>query len=144
MRANSYWLRMNNEILSFGSHLTVDATIAPVYLFSDIGKRIYRHTLSYILAYASEILFPERRLVIGHALGDGFYFNYDGKYSLDKRDVTQLIKQMEELIEADLPITSEMVSYESARTHFQKKGYLSTALLLEYSNEPKEAPPFQT
>jgi uridine kinase len=130
-------VRMNNEILSFGSHLTVDATIAPVYLFSDIGKRIYRHTLSFILAYASEILFPDRRVVIGHALGDGFYFNYDGKYSLDKRDVTLLANKMEELVEANLPITSEMVSYEDAMAHFKKKEYLSTTLLLEYNNEPK-------
>lgn len=130
-------VRMNNAILPFSSHLTVDATIAPVYLFSDIGKRIYRHTLSFILAYTSEILFPERRLVIGHALGDGFYFNYDGKYSLDKRDVTLLANKMEELVEANLPITSEMVSYEDAMAHFKKKEYLSTALLLEYTNEPK-------
>ncbi len=130
-------VRMNNAILPFSSHLTVDATIAPVYLFSDIGKRIYRHTLSFILAYTSEILFPERRLVIGHALGDGFYFNYDGKFSLDKRDVTLLANKMEELVEANLPITSEMVSYEDAMAHFKKKEYLSTALLLEYTNEPK-------
>ena len=130
-------VRMNNAILPFSSHLTVDATIAPVYLFSDIGKRIYRHTLSFILAYASEILFPDRRVVIGHALGDGFYFNYDGKYSLDKRDVTLLANKMEELVEANLPITSEMVSYEDAMAHFKKKEYLSTALLLEYTNEPK-------
>jgi uridine kinase len=130
-------VRMNNEILSFGSHLTVDATIAPVYLFSDIGKRIYRHTLSFILAYTSEILFPERRLVIGHALGDGFYFNYDGKFSLDKKDVALLANKMEELVEANLPITSEMVSYEDAMAHFKKKEYLSTTLLLEYNNEPK-------
>lgn len=130
-------VRMNNEILSFGSHLTIDAVIAPVYLFSDIGKRIYRHTLSFILAYASEILFPDRRVVIGHALGDGFYFNYDGKYSLDKRDVTLLANKMEELVEANLPITSEMVSYEEAVAHFKAKEYLSTALLLEYTNEPK-------
>jgi uridine kinase len=130
-------VRMNNAILPFSSHLTVDATIAPVYLFSDIGKRIYRHTLSFILAYTSEILFPERRLVIGHALGDGFYFNYDGKYSLDKRDVTLLANKMEELVEANLPITSEMVSYEDAMAHFKKKEYLSTTLLLEYNNEPK-------
>ena len=130
-------VRMNNAILPFSSHLTVDATIAPVYLFSDIGMRIYRHTLSFILAYTSEILFPERRLVIGHALGDGFYFNYDGKYSLDKRDVALLANKMEELVEANLPITSEMVSYEDAMAHFKKKEYLSTALLLEYTNEPK-------
>ncbi len=130
-------VRMNNATLPFSSHLTVDATIAPVYLFSDIGKRIYRHTLSFILAYTSEILFPERRLVIGHALGDGFYFNYDGKYSLDKRDVTLLANKMEELVEANLPITSEMVSYEDAMAHFKKKEYLSTTLLLEYNNEPK-------
>ncbi len=130
-------VRMNNAIIPFSSHLTVDATIAPVYLFSDIGKRIYRHTLSFILAYTSEILFPERRLVIGHALGDGFYFNYDGKFSLDKKDVALLANKMEELVEANLPITSEMVSYEDAMAHFKKKEYLSTALLLEYTNEPK-------
>ncbi|HHU87877.1 MAG: nucleoside kinase [Sphaerochaetaceae bacterium] len=130
-------VRMNNAILPFSSHLTVDATIAPVYLFSDIGKRIYRHTLSFILAYTSEILFPERRLVIGHALGDGFYFNYDGKFSLDKKDVALLANKMEELVEANLPITSEMVSYEDAMAHFKKKEYLSTTLLLEYNNEPK-------
>ncbi len=130
-------VRMNNAILPFSSHLTVDATIAPVYLFSDIGKRIYRHTLSFILAYTSEILFPERRLVIGHALGDGFYFNYDGKFSLDKKDVALLANKMEELVEANLPIPSEMVSYEDAMAHFKKKEYLSTTLLLEYNNEPK-------
>ena len=128
-------VRMNNEILPFSAKLNVDATIVPVHMFSDIGKRIYRHTLSYLLAYASEILFPDRRLVIGHALGDGFYFNYDGKYSLNKNDVTLLTEKLKELIEADLPITLEVHSYQGSREHFIKKGYLGTALLLDYTND---------
>jgi len=130
-------LRMNNEILAFDARLMVDAEIVPVYLFSDIGKRMYRHTLSYLLTYASEILFPERRLVIGHALGDGFYFTYDEKYSLDTQDVSQLTQMMLELITANLPIRLEPVAYGTAMQHFKDKGYRATEMLLAYRNDPK-------
>ena len=130
-------LRMNNEVLSFEAKLTVDAEVVPVYLFSDIGKRMYRHTLSYVLTYASEILFPDRRIVIGHALGDGFYFAYDGKYSLDKEDVTQLIQKMQELVQADIAIRLQITAYNTAIKHFKDKGYSATSLLLAYRNDPK-------
>ena len=100
-------LRTNNEILPFGARITVDATIEPVRLFSDLGKRMYRHTLSYLLAYASDRLFPLRRLVIGHALGDGFYFTFDGHYGLAKEDIEALSEEMRSLIAQDLAIGLE-------------------------------------
>ena len=129
-------LRMNNEILSFGARISVDSIIEPVRMFSDIGKRMYRHTLSFLLAYASESLFPDRRLVIGHSLGDGFYFNFDEQYSLAEEDVDALAIKMRALATADIPIQQETVSYCAAVEHFQKKGYLATEMLLSYCNDP--------
>lgn len=129
-------LRMNNEILSFGAKLMVDADIEPVYLFSDIGKRIYRHTLSYLIAYASEKLFPERRLVVGHSLGDGFYYTYDGMYALDPMDVQLLADMMEKLVGENLAIHQGTVSYTQAISHFRNKGYSATEKLLSYRNDP--------
>lgn len=129
-------LRMNNEILPFGARITVDAHIEPVLLFSDLGKRMYRHTLSYMLALASDRLFSARRLVIGHALGDGFYFNFDGHYALSKEDVESLGREMLRLVEMDTPIELDTVSYQDALSYFQEKGYLATSLLLSYRNDP--------
>ncbi|HCS35816.1 MAG TPA: AAA family ATPase [Sphaerochaeta sp.] len=129
-------LRMNNEIMSFGARISVDATIETVRMFSDIGKRMYRHTLSYLLAYASERLFPERRLVIAHALGDGFYFNFDGMFSLEKEDVHALAAELQSLVSADIPIQQETVSYSAAVEHFHQKGYFATEQLLSYRNDP--------
>ena len=115
-------LRMNNEILPFGARITVDATIEPVRLFSELGKRIYRHSLSYLLSYACDVLFPLRRLVIGHALGDGFYFTFQGHYQLSKEDLDTIIAKMEHLVEQNIPIELERLSYNDALFYFHNKG----------------------
>jgi uridine kinase len=129
-------LRMNNEILPFGARITVDATIEPVRLFSELGKRIYRHSLSYLLSYACDVLFPLRRLVIGHALGDGFYFTFQGHYQLSKEDLDTIIAKMEHLVEQNIPIELERLSYNDALFYFHNKGYIATELLLSYRNDP--------
>lgn len=129
-------IRMNNEPLSFGAKLMVDAVIEPIYMFSNIGKRMYRHTLSYLLAYASERVFPERRLIIGHALGDGFYYTFDGISSVSEQDVSRIADEMRKLVDANLPIHQGTVSYVDAVSHFKEKGYVATELLLSYRNDP--------
>jgi uridine kinase len=129
-------LRMNNEILSFGAKLMVDADIEPIYLFSNIGKRMYRHTLSYLLAYASEQLFPDRRLIVGHALGDGFYYTFDGMYALDESDVDKLSDALKQIVDANLRIHQGTIGYQQALEHFREKGYTATELLLSYRNDP--------
>lgn len=129
-------LRMNNEVLPFGARITVNATIEPVHLFSDLGKRIYRHTLSYLLAYASEQLFSDRHLIIGHALGDGFYFTFNNSHSLSTDDVEALAVELRRLVTENLPIDLVRLSYRQAFTYFEEKGYTATKLLLSYRNDP--------
>ncbi|MFA7396511.1 MAG: nucleoside kinase, partial [Sphaerochaetaceae bacterium] len=129
-------LRMNNDILPFGARILVDSVIEAVHLHSDIGKRIYRHSLSYLLAYASERIFPERRLVIGHALGDGFYFFYDGVEKLKVEDVQQLSDEMKRLANEDATIEMVRRSYQQSLHYFEQKGYIATQKLLHYHNDP--------
>jgi uridine kinase len=129
-------LRMNNEILPYSARLETDAEVMPERLFSDIGKRIYRHTLSFLLAYVSHELFIDRHLVIGHSLGDGLYFNFDGQFALDTKDVDLLREKLIEAVEADLPIEQEPIAYCAARDYFHQRGFHSTELLLSYRNDP--------
>lgn len=129
-------LRMNNELMPYSARLETDATVEPLYLFSDFGKRIYRHTLSFLIAYASQEVFPDRHLVIGHSLGDGLYFYFDGILSLDPADVMRLSAKMQELVAASIPIEQEPMAYCAARDYFHKMGFHATELLLSYRNDP--------
>ena len=129
-------LRLNNEILSYEALVEVDGIIEPVFLFSSVGKRMYRHTLSYLLAYACEILFPERRLVIGHALVVGFYFNFAQYFALDRADVTRISEKLQDIIHSGAPIKQEKIAYCSAVDYFTQRGYHATTKLLEYRNDP--------
>lgn len=128
-------LRMNNEILPFGARVTINATIEPVHLYSDLGKRIYRHSLSYLLSYASNLLFPKKRLIIGHALGDGFYFTFQNQSKLEKGDVMALSDKMRELVQQNLPLELVRVAYQEGVDYFKEKGFLATELLLNYRND---------
>lgn len=129
-------VQLNNEVMSFGDNLVVDGDITIVKMFSSIGKRMYRHTLSFLLTYASQIVFPSKRLVIGHALGDGLYFNYDGIYSLSKEEVGQLEKTLKIIISKMSPIRLYLVSYHQALEYFDKMEFIATKKILSYRNDP--------
>jgi uridine kinase len=62
---------VNNELVSLSFKVEVNASFQPVTIDSPQGIGIYRRSLAFLLAMAVESLFPERRLVIGHSLGDG-------------------------------------------------------------------------
>ncbi|MDD4762882.1 MAG: nucleoside kinase [Sphaerochaetaceae bacterium] len=129
-------VRADNELLPFSARLKTDVTIELQRLFSDLGKRMYRHTMCYLLALASHHLFPERNLVIGHSLGDGYYYTYDQIYGLDPKDVKALDECMRTLIKQDIPIEREVLSYRAALEYFSREGFTATATLLEYRNDP--------
>ncbi len=129
-------IQLNNEVMSFGDHLLVDGEVNVVRMFSATGKRMYRHTLSFLLIYASLKLFPDRRLVIGHALGDGLYFTYDGIYALSNEEVEQLSEMLKSIIAQKSDIRLYLVAYHQALDYFEKMGFLATKKLLEYRNDP--------
>jgi uridine kinase len=127
----------NNELLSLSSPLETHARIEPVKLFSEHGKRIYRHSLCFILAMASSRVFPDRRLVVGHSLGDGYYYSYDDDLPMSAADARKLSEQMRTIEQEAIPINNLLYSYEDAREFFEHKGISDTALLLTYQNDPR-------
>lgn len=129
-------IRADNELLPFSARLKTDVVLEFQLLFSNLGKRMYRHTMSYLLAMASRQLFPERRLVIGHSLGDGYYFTYEDIYAIEQKDIVALRECMQDLVRQNLVIEREVLSYRDALAYFNKVGFSATATLLTYRNDP--------
>ncbi|MCK9547564.1 MAG: nucleoside kinase, partial [Sphaerochaeta sp.] len=85
---------VNCEFHSSSRALVADCTLSPVRLFSDMGTRMYRHSICYLLCAAVSMLYPARRLIIGHALGDGYYFRFDDELTLNKEDIVSIEQTM--------------------------------------------------
>ena len=63
---------VGGEMKSLLYRVPAGSEISPIYAFESKGRRIYRHSLCFLLSYAAYKVAGDRHLVIGHSLGDGF------------------------------------------------------------------------
>ena len=109
-------------------------TVEPIHLFSQLGKRIYRHSICFLLSCAAAKLFPDNHLVIGHSLGDGYYFSFSDK-SVTNEDITALTEKMKSLVKDAMPVEREKLPYAEALSLFSGHTFRYTSELLETRNE---------
>lgn len=123
---------VNGELRSLNSTVYTNAKIQPVRLFSYLGKRVYRKSLCLLLCYASAKLYPNRSIVIGHSLGDGFYFSYRDK---KESDIDSLKKIMQKAIDENMEIGIEILSAEKAIEYTHEHNLIETEKLLQSRND---------
>jgi len=128
---------VNHELHSCSRALVADCTLEPIRLFSDMGKRMYRHSICYLLCAAVSMLYPQRRLVIGHSLGDGYYFSFDDDLTLNRTDIEAIETTMRSLVDQNHSIEEVTLPYQSALSYFEQNHFEQTAALLSTRNEPK-------
>lgn len=82
-----------------------------------------RHSAEHVLHMVMEELYLGLKKVMGPAIEDGFYFDfdYDGKITQD--DFEKIEKKMQEIIDADLKISHKEVSFEEAQKIFMGNPY---------------------
>ena len=127
---------VNNEVVHLPHGLAVNCTIAPVELGSRQGLAIYRRSLCFLLSMAAPRIFPKRRLIVGHSLGQGYFYHFDGMDAVPRDDVLKIEAEMRETVARDLPIRSLSLSYQEAISYFQKHHQPDTLLLLQNRNDP--------
>ena len=128
---------VNNECTSLSYKIEVNSDIVPVLLESDDGVRMYRNSLCFLLYMAARELFPDRSLVIGHSLGNGYFYYFDGLTETDGEDLRKLEDRMHELVEEKHPIQRKVISYTDAIAYFKNAKQPDTLLLLEQQNKNK-------
>jgi len=126
---------VNNELQALDAHVLTNCAMEPVLIDSTQGAFSYRRSLCFLAAIAARDLFPERDLIVGQAIGYGFYHRFqDGPTT--EADIAALSKHMRELVVRDIPIAMQWWSYEDAMAYFRENGQEDTLLLLELTNEP--------
>ena len=128
---------VNNDVASLTYRLEVNSDLKPIDLASREGASIYRRSLSFLLTRAAKEVFPERRLVVGHSLGNGYYYYFDGQAHTEPADLEQLDARMRRIVQEDVPISRKVVPYLEAVDLFRAHEQPDAELLLEHRNDPK-------
>lgn len=128
---------VNNEVLDLARRVRINAVVEPVHLASDAGVRCYRRALCFLLAMAVYRAMPDRRLIIGHSLGDGYYHYFADDEDVDDDDLARIEGEMRSLVEQRLPIERRLIGYADAVNHFESCGLTETEALLDHRNESR-------
>lgn len=126
---------VNGEAYPLGKRLTLSSSIEPIYLCDTLGRRIYRHSICFLLSFAAWLLYPERNLVIGHSLGDGYYFYFDDDLPITDEETEKIKDKMKEIVSSSLDITYKALSGEETIASFRRLDKENTVMLLSSQND---------
>jgi threonyl-tRNA synthetase len=82
-----------------------------------------RHSAEHVLHTAMQLLYPGLRKVMGPAIEDGFYFDFDLDEKVSPEDFPKIEAKMQEIIDAKMDITQKEVALEEAREIFKDNKY---------------------
>lgn len=96
------------------------------------GHRIYVRTLSLIYIKACKDIFKDIDVSIKHSLNKGLYTELEFKNLVNKYQLGNIKKRMQEIINAKRPINTMFLSLNEAKEIFLKQGMKDKAELLKY------------
>ncbi|MDB9823126.1 threonine--tRNA ligase [Deltaproteobacteria bacterium] len=127
--------RVNGMLLDISASIEYDSEIEPVFLDSEEGLDILRHSTSHVMAMAVKELFPGVKVTIGPAIENGFYYDFDYKRPFKEEDLHLIEEKMEEIIKQAIPFDREEMKSSDAIDLFRSQGEEYKVELIEQIGE---------
>lgn len=129
---------VNNEVVTLSYPLEVESDVTLLTMCDSHGWRIYRNSVSFLLAKAVRELHPGVRFAVEHSLGSGFYCSLavNGGSPSDAT-LAQIRDRMRDLVARNLPIERGKIAFAEALKRFEEAGQNDKFDLLRFRNPPK-------
>ncbi len=82
-----------------------------------------RHTAEHVLHTALQNLYPKMKKAMGPATEDGYYHDFDLETKVTEADFPKIEKEMQRIIDLNLPLVQEFVDETKAREIFKDNPY---------------------
>ncbi|WP_274365589.1 threonine--tRNA ligase [Paenibacillus thermotolerans] len=114
--------KVNGKPADLHTPIEEDSVIEVITLDSKDGLEVYRHSTAHLMAQAIKRIYGNEavKLGIGPVIEDGFYYDVDIEKPLSGEDLAAIEKEMESIVEENLPIVRSAVSSEEALQLFDR------------------------
>ncbi|EHB66750.1 threonine--tRNA ligase [Paenibacillus lactis] len=108
--------KINGAPVDLNRTLEEDCQVEIITLDSKDGLEILRHSTAHVMAQAIKRIYGNQavNLGIGPVIDDGFYYDIDLGKALTTDDLSSIEKEMERIVQENLPIVRRVVSREEA------------------------------
>ena len=123
---------VNGNIQELDYPLFIDSEVQWVDYNCNLGWRIYRRTLTFLLRLVVGERFPDYKLLVSHSLSQGMFcwlLGTDGRQN-DPARIATIEKHMKAYVEANLRLKKTSVSREDAAAYFESIGQSGKASLI--------------
>ncbi|SDD40364.1 threonyl-tRNA synthetase [Terribacillus halophilus] len=93
-----------------------------VTLKQEQGVEIMRHSAAHLLAQAVKRIYGNVQFGVGPVIENGFYYDMDLEDSITPEDLPKIEKEMQRIVDANLPIVRKVVSRDEAKAMFREIG----------------------
>ncbi|PAF19895.1 threonine--tRNA ligase [Terribacillus saccharophilus] len=93
-----------------------------VTLKQEQGVEIMRHSAAHLLAQAVKRLYGNVQFGVGPVIENGFFYDMDLEASITPEDLPKIEKEMQRIVDANLPIVRKVVSRDEAKAMFSEIG----------------------
>lgn len=116
LKKNALAGKVNGKVVDLATALQEDAEVAIITGDSEEGVEVLRHSCAHLMAQAIKRVFKDQhvKLGIGPVIEDGFYYDIDMETPVSSEDFARIEKEMERIVQENLPVTRREVSREEA------------------------------
>jgi uridine kinase len=124
---------INNQLCTLDFVPEEDSFVEFLTYDSKIGIEVYRRTVNFILYMAVNELYYNTRLVIGHSLANGVYFDFFMDSPVNQEVLNTIKCKMMEIISKNTPFKRKVLTQGEAITYFRDRAMNDRVRLLENS-----------
>ena len=130
-------VKIDGEGRDLSTLIDSEVVLEPIFLDSEEGLEILRHSTSHVMAMAVKELFPGVKVSIGPAIENGFYYDFDYERPFRADDLPKIEEKMKEIVKADLPFERSEMRNEEAIALFRDEGEDYKVEIIEDLGEEK-------
>lgn len=124
--------KVDNKLYSLDFYVDKDCSIEPITFRHKEGKEVYRRSCCFILRKAAWELYRNTRLVVGHSLSNGYYYDYYFDTQVSERTCKILLERMKEIVNRDERIERQTLDIDEMRRIAEHSGQMDKLRLLRH------------
>ena len=113
---------IDGELQDFYFFPQDESKIKPIFVDSQKGLNLIRHSTAHILAEAVQATYPDTKVTIGPVIDNGFYYDFYTDRTFTENDLEIFENKMQEIIDNQTSFVKEEISRDEALKLFGKMG----------------------
>lgn len=106
--------KINGKVVDLQATISEGDQIEVVTIDTDDGIEVLRHSSAHAMAQAVKRLYGNVKFGVGPVIENGFYYDMDLPEAIAPDDLAKIEKEMERIIQENLPVQRRVVSKEEA------------------------------